>query len=140
MLLCDCAFQWKVHSNHQCSPAQQFPKNINYACCANSHLSFLYLANTETKSYRNNHTSSFIQCREGVIFLKIAVKFLLVLSIILVSFFLWLNMGTSSPILWNTGKESVQEQEKKGKEKAKGKDKSSTISSLRCRACSSVFG
>ena len=54
--------------------------------------------------------------------MKIAVKFLLVLSIILVSFFLWLNMGTSSPILWNTGKESVQEQEKKDKEKAKDKE------------------
>ena len=54
--------------------------------------------------------------------MKTAVKFLLVLSIILVSFFLWLNMGTSSPILWNTGKESVQEQEKKDKEKAKDKE------------------
>ena len=54
--------------------------------------------------------------------MKIAVKFLLVLSIILVSFFLWLNMGTSSPILWNTGKESVQEQNKKEKDKAKDKE------------------
>ena len=72
--------------------------------------------------------------------MKIAVKFLLVLSIILVSFFLWLNMGTSSPILWNTGKESVQEQEKKDKEKAKDKEQTVHITRQDEAAAGNISG
>ena len=56
-------------------------------------------------------------------FLKIAVKFLLVLSIILVSFFSLAEYGHILTDLWNTGKESVQEQEKKDKEKQRTKNR-----------------
>lgn len=63
------------------------------------------------------HTSSgfFIRWSEGVMLLKIAGKLFLVLSIVLIAFFLWLRGDSYPNVLWELGKDSTSQTEEKEK-------------------------